>query len=145
MKEPHRSLWLEQAYTGSTDAPVLTGGDRADVAIIGGGYLGLWTAILLKEREPDLDVVIVERDVCGGGASGRNGGWVNGWQDALPSLVGLFGAERARWLLEQSVASVDEIARTIPGMFERGAACTSPWGRACSIIAFSSCPMAGLW
>lgn len=63
MTAPHRSLWLDQAYTGSTDRPALTGGDRADVAIVGGGFLGLWTAIILKEREPSLDVVIIERDI----------------------------------------------------------------------------------
>ena len=91
MTAPHRSLWLDQAYTGSTDRPALTGGDRADVAIVGGGFLGLWTAIILKEREPSLDVVIIERDICGGGASGRNGGFVLSWWPKLSTLVKLVG------------------------------------------------------
>ena len=44
-----------------------------DVTIVGGGYTGLWTAINLKEQEPAMKVAIVEKDICGGGASGRNG------------------------------------------------------------------------
>jgi len=51
--------------------------------------------------------------VCGLGASGRNGGWVNGWEDAFPSLVGRFHADGARWLVERSADSVREIERTV--------------------------------
>jgi glycine/D-amino acid oxidase-like deaminating enzyme len=55
----------------------LSGEARADVAIIGGGYTGLWTALLLKERDPSLRVTIVESARIGFGASGRNGGFVD--------------------------------------------------------------------
>ncbi|MEV5410548.1 FAD-binding oxidoreductase [Thermopolyspora sp. NPDC052614] len=52
-------------------------GDRdADVAIVGGGYTGLWTAYYLKKADPGLRVVVLEREFAGFGASGRNGGWV---------------------------------------------------------------------
>src|SRR3989441_10744906 len=71
-----RSLWLEEALTAAEDSPRLEGEERADVCIVGGGYTGLWTAIRLKEHDPALGVVIVEADVCGGGASGRNGGFL---------------------------------------------------------------------
>ncbi len=91
----------------------LTDSIQAEVCVVGGGFTGLWTALYVKRLAPTTDVVLLEQFVCGLGASGRNGGWVNGWQDALPALVGLFGAERARWLLEQSVESVSEIARTV--------------------------------
>ena len=78
----HRSLWLEQALDGPP-APALAGAERADVAILGGGFVGLWTALELKRRDPGCDVVVLERDVCGGGASGRNGGMVLSWWPKL--------------------------------------------------------------
>jgi len=48
-----------------------------DVCIVGGGYTGLWTARELKRRDPSLRIAVVEKTVCGFGASGRNGGWVS--------------------------------------------------------------------
>ena len=71
------SHWLDEAPLAAEDeAPTLHGTTRADVCIVGGGFCGLWTAIRLKERDPALDIVIVEKNRCGGGASGRNGGFV---------------------------------------------------------------------
>ena len=125
MTAPHRSLWLDQAYTGSTDAPVLSGGDHADVAIVGGGFLGLWTAILLKEREPGLDVVIIEKDICGGGASGRNGGFVLSWWPKLATLVKLAGEQEGIELAQASEDAITEIEEAcakyhIDAQFRRG-------------------------
>jgi glycine/D-amino acid oxidase-like deaminating enzyme len=68
---------------------------RADVCVIGGGYTGLWTALALKGREPSLDVVVLEADVCGSGPSGRNGGFLHGYWASLGELVPLLGRERA--------------------------------------------------
>jgi glycine/D-amino acid oxidase-like deaminating enzyme len=86
---------------------------HADLCIVGGGFTGLWTALYVKRLAPETGVVLLDQFVCGLGASGRNGGWVNGWQDALPSLMERFGSDGARWLLEQSVEGVNEIARTV--------------------------------
>jgi glycine/D-amino acid oxidase-like deaminating enzyme len=61
------------------------------VLVVGGGYTGLWTAYHLTELAPAVDVVVLEQDICGGGASGRNGGFVTGWWDELSRLVDLFG------------------------------------------------------
>lgn len=58
--------------------PPLSGEVRADVCIIGAGFTGLWTAFYLKDLQPDLDVLVVERAFAGFGASGRNGGWLTG-------------------------------------------------------------------
>jgi glycine/D-amino acid oxidase-like deaminating enzyme len=55
--------------------PPLAGPTRCDLAVVGGGYTGLWTALRAKERDPDRDVVLVEADRVGGAASGRNGGF----------------------------------------------------------------------
>jgi putative aminophosphonate oxidoreductase len=82
---------------------------RADVAIAGGGFVGLWTALLLKEKEPACDVAIVERDFCGSGASGRNGGFALSWWAKLKTLTGLCGREEGVRLAKASEASVSEI------------------------------------
>lgn len=55
--------------------PPLTGPHQADLLIVGGGYAGLWTALLAKEARPDRDVLLVEAGTCGWAASGRNGGF----------------------------------------------------------------------
>src|SRR4030095_12450847 len=58
--------------------PALDGDREADVCIVGGGYTGLWAAYELLRAAPSLSVVVLEREVAGFGASGRNGGWVLG-------------------------------------------------------------------
>jgi glycine/D-amino acid oxidase-like deaminating enzyme len=68
-----RSLWLSRP--GYEPTPRLDGDQTADVAIIGAGFTGLWSAIQLKEADPAIDVIVVERDIAGFGASGRNGGF----------------------------------------------------------------------
>jgi putative aminophosphonate oxidoreductase len=94
--ETGRSLWLQEAMaSGFEPAPPLEGRQRADVCIVGGGYTGLWAALRLKELEPSLDVAVVEADVCGGGASGRNGGFVLSWWAKFATLLKLCGVEEA--------------------------------------------------
>lgn len=107
---PHRSLWLQEALDGARPAPPLAGAQRADIAILGGGFVGLWTAIQLKQRDMACDVIVLERDVCGGGASGRNGGMVLSWWPKLASLIKLCGTEEAIRLARASADAIDEIA-----------------------------------
>lgn len=107
---PHRSLWLREALGDERPLPPLRGSARADVAIVGGGFVGLWTAIRIRERDPGCDVVVLERDLCGGGASGRNGGMALSWWPKLSSLTARCGPERAVALAQASQAAVDEIA-----------------------------------
>jgi len=77
--------WLEEAGV-VVPTTALDEDARADVVIVGGGYLGLWTAWHLLELEPDLEVVVLESAVCGHGPSGRNGGFCETlWGDA-PTL-----------------------------------------------------------
>jgi glycine/D-amino acid oxidase-like deaminating enzyme len=56
----------------------LDGDRQADVAVVGAGFTGLWTAYYLKKTQPDLRVVLLEKEFAGFGASGRNGGWLTG-------------------------------------------------------------------
>jgi glycine/D-amino acid oxidase-like deaminating enzyme len=92
------SWWLEQALEaeGNPDpSPVLEGEATADVAVVGGGYTGLWAALALRERAPELRVTLLEAEICGHGPSGRNGGFVHGYWSTLASIVPLLGEDEA--------------------------------------------------
>ena len=110
---PHRSLWLLEALAAddAADAPPLQGAARADVAIVGGGYVGLWTALELKRREPSLDVALLEADLCGGGASGRNGGQIHSWWERLDGLAAVCGVEEGVRLARASEQALEELQR----------------------------------
>ena len=106
---PHRSLWLREVLPDGPSQPPLQGAARADVAIAGGGFVGLWSAIRIKQADPACDVVVLEQDICGGGASGRNGGMVLSWWPKLASLVGLCGDAEAVRLGRASEDAIDEL------------------------------------
>ena len=72
------SLWMDQLDEPLAARPALSADLHADVAIIGAGYTGLWTAYYLKRQAPQLRIVILEGEIAGFGASGRNGGWLMG-------------------------------------------------------------------
>ena len=111
-RQADRSWWLEEALAhpefAGEPAPALDRDVTADVVIVGGGYTGMWTAWFLKEREPNLDIVLLEQDICGGGPSGRNGGFLNAFYDELGILVQRFGDEGRR-TSELAARSIDEI------------------------------------
>lgn len=107
----HGVYWLQQAMEQDEGraCPPLSGTEKADVCIIGGGYTGLWTAIEIKKLDPEASVVLLEADACGFGASGRNGGWATSWFDELDSLVKKFGPEAGLDLADRSSQSVRNI------------------------------------
>lgn len=91
-----RAWWLREALAAESaplPAPPLAGELAVDVAIIGGGYTGMWTAWFLTEMAPGMRIAILEADICGGGPSGRNGGFLHGWWEQLPYLVERYGPE----------------------------------------------------
>jgi len=117
-----RSFWLQEAlaHDQGEPCPPLDANVVADVCIVGGGFAGLWTAVRLSERQPSLRIVVLERDIVGGGASGRNGGFFSSsWWD-LYALIGLFGeAEGLRYAL----AVADAVAEAESFCAEHGIEC----------------------
>jgi glycine/D-amino acid oxidase-like deaminating enzyme len=73
----------------------LEGDARAEVCVVGGGYTGLWTALAVRQREPSARVVLLEAELCGGGPSGRNGGFLHGYWASLAETRATLGAEGA--------------------------------------------------
>jgi len=106
-----RSLWLQEALLGeeAAETPELLEAIEADVCIVGGGYTGLWTALRIKELQPDASVVLLEADICGGGPSGRNGGFALSWWPKIETLQKRLGKEEALRLVRASEAAIAEI------------------------------------
>ena len=92
----HSVFWLDDLGRTAT-SPALAGSVVADLAVVGGGYCGLWTAVLAKRRDPDARVVLLEAKEIGWAASGRNGGFVDA------SLTHGESNGHARWPKEMDV------------------------------------------
>jgi glycine/D-amino acid oxidase-like deaminating enzyme len=106
------SYWLASCDDDLTPRPALAGDEVVDVAIMGGGFSGLWTAWFLLQNDPGLSIAIVERQFCGFGASGRNGGWCSPRFPINPSaLIRRFGVPAARSILLAQQAMVEEVGR----------------------------------
>jgi len=106
------SFWYAETGLPRDRRPSLQGEAEADVAIVGAGYTGLWTAWYLKQARPDLRVTILEKEFAGYGASGRNGGWLSGgfaWNHDRYARDR--GAEAVRAMVEMMKGTVDEVIR----------------------------------
>src|SRR5438067_10399073 len=103
-----RSFWLEEALAADPGEPCppLHANLQADTCIVGGGFAGLWTAYELTERTVGMRIVLQEADICGGGASGRNGGFFEPSWHLFGDLVDLFGTKAA---LDYARAIADEV------------------------------------
>ena len=109
----NRSLWEETAPPAA-HRPPLDGDLDVDVAIVGAGFTGLWTAYYLARADPRLRIAVCEAEVAGYGASGRNGGWCSAlFPASSSSLAGL--ADRSAALAQHRAmrASVDEVGRVV--------------------------------
>jgi glycine/D-amino acid oxidase-like deaminating enzyme len=122
------SLWHEQVVADGdplTPRPALDADADADVCVVGAGYTGLWTALHLLRGEPGLRVVVVEREVAGFGASGRNGGWCSArFPAATAALVRRHGRAAALAMRTAMRAAVDGVGTVAA---EEGIACD--WAR----------------
>ena len=87
------SYWLDRP-DAPVPRPALCGAATADLAVVGGGFTGLWTALLAKERDPAWDVLLLEGRRAGWAASGRNGGFCSAsLTHGLANGLDRFGAE----------------------------------------------------
>ena len=110
------SFWLDSLAESGVDdltpRPTLPGDLMVDVAIVGAGLTGLWTAYYLLARDPRLRVAVLEKEIAGFGASGRNGGWCSALfpasTTALERRHGLAGALAMR---QAMIDTVDEVGR----------------------------------
>jgi glycine/D-amino acid oxidase-like deaminating enzyme len=109
---PALSLWHDTLEPGDDGAPRpgLPGDLDVDVAIVGAGFTGLWTAYHLLVHDPHLRVAVLERDTAGFGASGRNGGWCVGDQAApLRAIERAAGRDAVVATVRAVQRSVDEV------------------------------------
>lgn len=110
------SLWHDTLPIDDQLAPrpALPGDTEVDVAIVGAGYTGLWTAYYLRRRNPDMRIAVVESQVAGFGASGRNGGWCSALLpmgfDAMAATHGKDGATRLQRAMNETVDEVGAVA-----------------------------------
>ncbi|MEU7573773.1 FAD-dependent oxidoreductase [Micromonospora sp. NPDC049240] len=112
MRYQELSHWLSDLDEPLTPRPGLPGDTDADVAIVGAGYTGLWTAYYLARADPTLRVVVLEREIAGYGASGRNGGWCSAlFPTSLPALARRHGPDRALAMQRAMHATVHEVGR----------------------------------
>jgi glycine/D-amino acid oxidase-like deaminating enzyme len=112
------SWWFADvmARDGET-SPSLSGEITVDVAIVGGGYTGLWTALALKARKPSLSIALIEAKLCGSGASGKNGAKVHGYWASLAGMSKSIGDDAALAVARAGTLAQDGIRAfaTAPG------------------------------
>lgn len=120
------SYWLETCGDDLTPRPPLDGSLSVDVAILGAGFTGLWTAYHLLKRDPSLNVAVVEAEIAGFGASGRNGGWCfAGFPVSPATLLADYGRDVARTVSLAMYDSVEDVGRVcreegIDAHYEKG-------------------------
>ena len=104
------SFWLDSIAQHRVKRESLEENIDVDVAIVGGGYSGLWSAYYLKLLQNDLRIAVIESDHVGFGASGRNGGWCSGFLPVtLSDLDREHGRDAAINMYRESFRTLDEI------------------------------------
>ena len=106
------SLWLDTVPGSLEPGPPLPGNRDVDVAIVGAGFTGLWTAYYLARADPGLRIAICEKEIAGFGASGRNGGWCSAlFPASLAKLERMAGRAQAIAMHRAMQQTVDEVGR----------------------------------
>jgi glycine/D-amino acid oxidase-like deaminating enzyme len=106
------SFWHDTVPGTLTPGEPLAGDIEADVAIVGAGFTGLWTAYYLARADPGLRIVVCEREIAGFGASGRNGGWCSAlFPASLTKLERMAGRDSAIAMQRAMHGAVDEVGR----------------------------------
>lgn len=106
------SFWLETCGEDLKPRRALQNSTEVDVAILGGGYTGLWTAYYLLRANPGLKLCVLEKEIVGYGASGRNGGWCSSKFPVTPAMLEhRYGTDAARSLMLAMKGAVEEVGR----------------------------------
>ncbi|MFE9182679.1 NAD(P)/FAD-dependent oxidoreductase [Micromonospora haikouensis] len=114
MRYQELSYWLSTVDEPLTPRPPLGGDADADVVIVGAGYTGLWTAYYLALADPTLRITVLEAEIAGYGASGRNGGWCSAlFPTSLPALARRHGRDAALRMQRAMQATVREVGRVV--------------------------------
>ena len=133
MIAPGRPWWLDEAPPVEPQ-PTLEGELDVDVAIVGGGYTGLWTALAVGELEPSARVAVLEAALCGEGPSGRNGGFLHGYWSSLARARRVFGDGGALAVAEAASAIVPGVREFVE---QRG---VDVWLREAPMLEVSAAP-----
>ena len=145
-----RPLWWDDAAPGG-DGTASDLAPTVDVAVIGGGYTGLWTAFYLLRERPDLSVLVLEAQHVGFGASGRNGGWVSAlWPVSPDTIARRHGRAAALAQLAALRDTVDEVGRVdaaegLGGRFAKGGALVVARTPAQEVRARAEAAYAAVW
>lgn len=108
------SFWHDSVPDDLTPRAPLAGDADVDVAIVGGGLTGLWSAYYLTERDPRLRILVLEKEIAGFGASGRNGGWCSAlFPASAASLARRHGRDAAVRMRRAMVDTVAEVGRVV--------------------------------
>ncbi|MER7888194.1 FAD-binding oxidoreductase [Micromonospora sp. NPDC094482] len=114
MRYQDLSYWLSTVDDPLTPRPSLPGDADADVAIVGAGYTGLWTAYYLARADPTLRIMVLEQEIAGFGASGRNGGWCSAlFPTSLTGLARRHGPDAAIAMQRAMHETVREVGRVV--------------------------------
>ena len=111
MKHHYQSPWFIEALQKEGDLKInqLDSNIHTDICIIGGGFTGLWTALKIKDKSPTTDIVIIEKDLCGSGASGRNGGCMIPQSTKFQGIKKVVGVDDAKKIVVATENAVNNI------------------------------------
>ena len=111
MGHDYQSPWFREALEVENKLVInqLNSRETADICIVGGGYTGLWTALKIKEKNPSTNIIVIEKDLCGSGASGRNGGCMIPLSSKFPAMKKIVGTKDAIRMVKASEEALYKI------------------------------------
>ena len=106
-----QSFWFSDAIAKEKNIKIneLSNNINTDICVVGGGFTGLWTALKIKEKNSSINITIIEKDLCGSGASGRNGGCMIPQSTKFLAMKETVGIDDAKRMVEASENAVYKI------------------------------------
>ena len=111
MQKKYQSPWFVEALKSEDKLEInkLETDITTDMCIAGGGFTGLWTALKIKEKKPSTNIILIEKDLCGSGASGRNGGCMIPQSTKFQGIKKVVGTEDAKKIVLATEHAVNNI------------------------------------